>query len=103
MRILRVVVRGEFDQLTDNARAQLLADQAQHDIFVSSFTGEGTFTYDERIVAFNFRYEVRDTDDLDETEIIEAALERSAAALAQKGLAHKRLRATVTDMASMWE
>ena len=37
----------------------MLAEIAQHDIFVSAFTAVGTFTYDPPLVAFNLRYEVR--------------------------------------------
>lgn len=45
----RVTVRGRFGELTDRARQNLVGAVAEHDIFVSTFTEEGTFTYDERI------------------------------------------------------
>ena len=62
-RVHRVTVRGRFHQLTDEARRYLVTAQPEHDIFVSAFTAEGTFTYDERIAFFNLRYEIRGADD----------------------------------------
>jgi hypothetical protein len=102
VKIYRVVVRGQFANLDDSTREALLADQEEHDFLVSAFTSDGTFTYDERLVAFNLRYEVRDGSDEPMTTIDQLAIDRASAWLDQQGYGHKRLRATVTDMASMW-
>jgi len=61
--VYRVVVRGQFSDLDDDLRARLLAEAADHDLFRSAFTAEGTFTYDERLIAFNLRYEIRVPED----------------------------------------
>ncbi|MBX3314151.1 MAG: hypothetical protein KF906_07505 [Actinobacteria bacterium] len=99
----RVVVRGQFADLTEDQRTALLAEVDDHSIFRSSFTEWGTFTYDDRLVAFNFRYEVRVDDeaepDGDPTAIGRAKAEAS---LADWGLGAKHLRATAADMSSMW-
>lgn len=99
----RVVVRGQFADLTEDQRAALLAEVDDHDIFRSSFTEWGTFTYDERLINFNFRYEVRidpEADDADDPT--EVGMARAQASLAEWGLGAKHLRATAADMAAMW-
>jgi hypothetical protein len=42
--VFRVTVRGQFKDLSDATRARLLAAADEHDIFLSGFTQEGTFT-----------------------------------------------------------
>lgn len=102
-RIHRVVVRGQFADLTAEQRAALLAEADDHSIFRSSFTEWGTFTYDERLVAFNFRYEVRtDDEDDDGPDPVEVGLAKAQASLAEWGLASKHLRATAADLQEMW-
>ena len=99
----RVVVRGQFADLTDDQRTALLAEVDDHDIFRSAFTEWGTFTYDERLINFNFRYEVRtdpEADDADDPA--EVGMARAQASLAEWGLGAKHLRATAADMAAMW-
>jgi hypothetical protein len=89
MRIFRVVVRGQFADLSDGQRAALSAD--------------GTLTYDEQLVAFNLRYEVRHTEPVPNDEAVGAeATDRAVATLTGMGLAAKHLRANVTDMATIW-
>ena len=103
-RVHRVVVRGQFAGLTDEQRAALLAEVDDHDIFRSSFTEWGTFTYDARLVAFNLRYEVRtDTDDDPPVDPADEGLRRARATLADWGLGATHLRATAADMAAMWD
>lgn len=104
----RVVVRGQFHDLDDDTRTRLLAEADDHDILRSAFTASGTFTYDRRLVAFNLRYELRLGDGdvpvgvgADQVAVDEG-LARATAWLDQVGLHHRHLRATATDMASMW-
>src|SRR3954471_24061846 len=54
-RTYRVIVRGVFDGLDEAQRTRLLAEAAAHDLLVSSFTEEGTLSYDERLAAFPYR------------------------------------------------
>ncbi len=103
--IYRAVVRGQFCDLDDAQRSELVAHAAEHDYFHSAFTAAGTFTYDEQLVSFNLRYELRfpaDAHDSSEAAAEQLALDRAVAFLDGEGFGHKRLRATVTDMASMW-
>ncbi len=103
MKVYRVVVRCQFDGLDDDQRAALLAEADDHDFLKSAFTEWGTFTYDRRLVAFNLRYEVRDADDGDDPlDPVEVGLARARHQLDQWGLGHKHLRATATDMATVW-
>jgi hypothetical protein len=102
-RIYRVVVRGHFADLDDPTRHALLADQDQHHIFKSAFTRDGTFTYDERLIAFNLRYEVRNSADDPADAIERDAIDRASRWLDQQGYGHKHLRASAVDMATMWE
>ena len=57
--IYRVTVRGRFHNLDDRTHAYLVRELPTHDIFVSAYTTEGTFTYDKQILFFNLRYEIR--------------------------------------------
>lgn len=107
-RIYRVVVRGQFADLDDDTRQRLLAEADEHDVFRSAFTADGTFTYDTRLVAFNLRYETRVPDAATENggdpqeAAVTLARERASTWLTSVGLGHKHLRATATDMATMW-
>ena len=104
MKIYRVIVRGQFADLDDDSRSTLLTEAPDHHFLRSAFTRDGTLTYDEQLVAFNFRYEVRDSDDeLGVDEISDGCIGRSVATLASRGIQAKHLRSEVTDMASMWE
>jgi Family of unknown function (DUF6204) len=103
--IFRITVRGQFKDLTDEARAYLLATAEEHDLFLSSFTQEGTFTYDKRLQFFNLRYEVREATDatLETTranpEVI--ALREAELFLRTLRITHGPLRAAVMDMTAM--
>ncbi|MFV0258253.1 MAG: DUF6204 family protein [Acidimicrobiales bacterium] len=104
MRIYRIVVRGQFDGLDADTKQALRAARPEHDYLNATFTRDGMFVYDERLVAFNLRYETRVTDDdVDDDAVGEQALARAAEWLERSGYPHKRLTVTVTDMATMWE
>lgn len=106
-RIFRVVVRGHFYGLDARQQANLRAAAGDHEIFKSSYTREGTLTYEPNLVAFSFRFELRDTDSETDAEaeqrVTEIALDRARASLATMGVDHRHLRATATNMASVWE
>lgn len=97
--IFRVTVRGRFHDLTDDASRRLAAARADHDIFLSAYTAEGTLTYDERVDFFNFRYEVRDVADAEEAA--EHALAEAGMFLEIMGYGHGELRANAVDMLAM--
>jgi hypothetical protein len=98
-RVYRVTVRGRFAELTDEARRYLVRAQAEHDIFISAFTPEGTFTYDSRIMFFNLRYEVRsDT----EVESSAAALAEAETFLRTMGFGYSHLKAIPFEVSAVW-
>ena len=100
----RVTVRGRFHQLDDSARRYLNSHRAEHDIFLSGFTPEGTLTYDDRLDFFNLRYEVRLTgDDVSPDRAIEAAEAEAAAFLGTLKLGHRNLHSSVMDLRAMTE
>jgi hypothetical protein len=45
-RAFRIKVRGEFKELTEGQRAELLARAAEHDALSAAFTPEGHLSYD---------------------------------------------------------
>ena len=78
-----------------------MRSQADHDIFLSAYTPEGTFTYDAAIAFFNLRYELR-TSGPDAAELVELeALDEAERFLATMGFTAKNLRANVVDMSTM--
>lgn len=96
----RVTVRGRFTNLDDAARAYLLREQPNHDIFKSAYTAEGTFTYDERIQFFNFRYEVRSAATADEAAAV--GVREAESFLQTLGYGYTGLKSTAVDTASIW-
>ena len=99
--MFRVTVRGRFHELTDRALRYLVTTQGDHDIFRSAYTPEGTFTFDERILFFNLRYELREYGaDAAATAEMEG-LDEAQRFLETMGFGYTGLRATVVDMSTM--
>jgi hypothetical protein len=104
-RIFRVVVRGHFHGLDAEQRANLVAAAPNHDIFKSAYTAAGTLTYEPNLVAFSFRYEMRDSEDPPSgaaDRVIALAVAKAIASLDTMGVDHRHLRATATDMSTVW-
>ncbi len=101
-RVFRVTVRGQFDGLTDEARRYLAAAQAEHDIFVSAYTPEGTFTYDAKLDFFNLRYELRISGDDRSTRAEAAGLVEAETFLRTMQFGFRNLRVTVVDTSAIW-
>ena len=100
-RVHRVTVRGRFHQLTDDARRRLVAARPEHDLFVSAFTAEGTFTYDDRISFFNLRYEIRGG--ADDASAATAGLDEATRFLRTMGFGFQGLRADAVDVSAIWD
>jgi hypothetical protein len=100
-RVHRVTVRGRFHQLSDEARRYLVHAQPEHDIFVSAFTEEGTFTYDERIAFFNLRYEIRGAHD--DASAAATASEEAGLFLRTMQFGYQGLRADAVDVSAIWD
>lgn len=98
----RVIVRGTWDALTDEARDRLLAEAADHGMASMRFTEEGTLTYEARpLKHFSMRYVVV-SDAADGEEMAGAIAEdRAETALTARGCGFARLRSTVTDLDTM--
>jgi 3,4-dihydroxy-2-butanone 4-phosphate synthase len=98
-RTFRVTVRGVFDGLSAQQRAELLADAAEHDVLHAAFTASGHLTYDIAArPAFTFRFQ----DSGESAEDLAAATARAQAAaeawLTGRGYGHKNLRAQGEDL-----
>ncbi|MCX4820369.1 DUF6204 family protein [Streptomyces sp. NBC_01142] len=97
----RVIVRGTWDGLTDEARDGLLSDVADHGIAQMQFTAEGSLAYDSALRHFTYRYVVL-SDAADGEEMAGAIAEdRAETALRALGRGFRDLRATATDMDTM--
>ena len=99
-RAYRVTARSRFKDLSEQARSSLLKAQPDHDIFKSAFTAEGTFTYDEKVLFFNLRYEVRTSEGSEAAGLI--AQEEAELFLKTLGYSSYPLKITVTDVSAMW-
>ncbi len=102
-RVFRVTVRGRFSDLTEQSRQYLVGAQPEHDLFVSAFTPEGTFTYDARIQFFNLRYEIRcGGDDPQALAAVTAEVEAETF-LRTMGFGHRALSVDVVDASAIWD
>jgi phosphoketolase len=103
LQTFRVTVRGQFHGLTERAQRFLLSSADEHDIFVSKFSEEGTFTYDRTLVAFNFRYELR-ASGVDAANVVkQRALDETTTFLTTMGIGHNHLSVKAMDMSAMWD
>lgn len=98
-RTFRVTVRGVFDGLGAEQRAELLAEAAEHDVLRAAFTPGGHLTYDLAArPAFTFRF----LDSGEREEDILAAAERAEAAarawLDGRAYGYKNLRSQAEDL-----
>ncbi len=97
----RVTVRGRFHQLSERARTQLVRELPEHDIFKSSYSPEGTFTYDASILFFNLRYEIR-TDEGGEAAGA-MGIQEADSFLRTLDYGYEKLKVNVVDTSAMWK
>jgi hypothetical protein len=93
-RAYRVQVAGQFADLTPSVRAQLQAEQAEHDLLLAAFTPAGTFTYSPTLTRFTLRYllDVSENSAAEADEAAEVEGELLAAHfLEMRGINHKPL------------
>jgi hypothetical protein len=98
-RTFRITIRGVFDGLSADQRAELQAKAAEHDVLHAAFTPEGHLSYDLAArAAFTFRF----LDSGEAEEDILAATERAEAAakawLSDRGYGYKNLRCSAEDL-----
>ncbi|MET8943568.1 DUF6204 family protein [Streptomyces sp. NPDC004542] len=98
----RVIVRGTWAGLTEEARARLLAEAADHGMTSMRFTEEGSLSYQPSpLKHFSMRYVV--VSDAADGEEMAAAIAEDRAETALRGLGYgcTGLRSTVTDLDTM--
>lgn len=98
----RVIVRGTWDGLTEEARTRLLAEAADHGMTSMRFTEEGSLSYEPSpLKHFSLRYVV--VSDAADGEEMAAAIAEDRAETALRGLGYgfTGLRSTVTDLDTM--
>ncbi|MEV6177847.1 DUF6204 family protein [Streptomyces sp. NPDC052016] len=98
----RVIVRGSWDGLGDEARARLLAEAADHGLSSMRFTEEGTLSYaPSPLKHFSMRFVVV-SDPADGEEMAGLLAEdRAGERLRELGYGFTGLRSTVTDLDTM--
>jgi hypothetical protein len=98
----RVIVRGTWDGLTDEARARLLAEAPGHGLTSMRFTEEGSLSYEPSpLKHFSMRYVVV-SDAADGEEMAGAiAQDRAESTLRELGYGFGALKSTVTDLDTM--
>ncbi|MFB7330151.1 hypothetical protein FNH09_37855 [Streptomyces adustus] len=98
----RVIVRGTWDGLTDEARARLLAEASEHGMTSMRFCEEGSLSYEPSpLKHFSMRYVVV-SDAADGEEMAGAIAEdRAERTLREAGYGFGPLKSTVTDLDTM--
>jgi hypothetical protein len=98
-RTFRITVRGVFDGLSTDQRAELLARAAEHDVLRAAFTPEGHLSYDLTArSAFTFRFLDSGEEEEDILEASERAEEAAKAWLTERGYGYKNLRSQAEDL-----
>lgn len=98
-RTFRITVRGAFAALSEQQRAALLAEAAQHDILTAAYTPQGHLSYDiASRPAFTFRF----LESGEREQDIQPAVDRAEAAarawLDERGYGYKELRSQAEDL-----
>jgi hypothetical protein len=98
----RVIVRGTWEGLTEEARARLLAEAGEHGMASMRFTEAGSLSYEPApLKHFSMRYVVL-SDAADGEEMAGAIAEdRAETTLGGLGYGFRDLRSTVTDLDTM--
>ncbi|MBD0418702.1 hypothetical protein H0H10_05845 [Streptomyces sp. TRM S81-3] len=98
----RVIVRGTWEALTEEAWARLIAEAAEHGMASMRFTEEGSLSYEASpLKHFSMRYVVV-SDAADGEEMAGAIAEdRAETTLRGLGYGFRDLRSTVTDLDTM--
>ncbi|MEU3336627.1 DUF6204 family protein [Streptomyces sp. NPDC006668] len=98
----RVIVRGTWDGLTEQARRRLLDEAAEHGLASMRFSEEGSLTYEPApLKHFSMRYVVV-SDAADGEEMAGAIAEdRAQTRLRELGYGFRALKCTVTDLDTM--
>ncbi len=93
------MVRGVFDGLTEEQRAELLAAAPEHDVLRAAFTREGHLSYDLAArTAFTFRFLDEGEAEEDILEATERAEQSAHGWLTERGYGYRNLRSQAEDL-----
>jgi hypothetical protein len=99
LRTLRITVRGSFRDLTDDQRAELRAQAAEHDVLRASFTTQGHLAYDvDARPFFTYRFLFEGETDEDLARAVAGAEAAARAALQRQGLGCQLRSTHVQDL-----
>lgn len=94
----RVMVRGRFTDLDDDARARLLAEVDRHGVLTNGFSEQGALSYDRTLDFFSFRVQLRAEVEPTDRAVRDRALALASRAIDRLGVDFRDMRATATDM-----
>lgn len=98
-REVRITVRGAFDGLRPEQRAELLERAAEHDLMHAAFTAQGRLTYDLAARPFfTFRFADAVAGPADIPAAVARAETAAAAWLDERGYGYRNLASQATDM-----
>jgi hypothetical protein len=100
-RTIRVTVRGSFDNLTAEQKAELIADGGD-DLLTVAYTEQGHLTYD--IAArpfFTFRFAEQVTDEKEIPQATIRAEMKAVAWLEERGYGYKKITSQTVDMSEV--
>jgi len=101
-RTVRVTVRGSFDQLSDDQRAELLAEAAEHDFRYTEYTPQGHLSYDLAARPFfTFRFAGEAASEAEVPAVTARAEAAAAAWLTSRGLGYKHLTSQTVDLSQV--
>lgn len=101
-RIVRVTVRGAFDGLSAEQRAELIAKQPEHDFLNTTYTPEGHLSYELTARPFfTFRFLAAAEQEKDVPVAAALAEEAAAAWLDERGYGYKGLTSNAVDMSEV--
>jgi hypothetical protein len=102
-RTIRVTVRGAFDNLSPEQKAELIAAGAEHaDMLAVAYTPEGHLHYDlaaRPFFTFRFGEEVDDQKDI--PQVTARAEARAAAWMTDRGYGYKKITSQTVDMSEV--
>ena len=98
-RTLRITIRGNFRELSDDQRAELRARAAEHDVLRASFTAEGHLAYDvDARPFFTYRFLNEGETEGDVARAVASAEAAASAALERRGLGYQLRSTQVQDL-----
>jgi hypothetical protein len=97
--MIRVTVRGSFDNLSESQLAELVAQQAEHDFLRTEYTAGGYLAYDlPARPFFAFRFAEQADDEAGIPKATARALDKATAWMAAHGYPVKGLSTQTVDM-----